>query len=81
MTLVLKFLLWKNRNAEFQKNFIQTCIFNCNDIISCETVCVKVLLSKGWVVAVRNYSKNTGNGKKTEGKGGRVKDNEFSGIK
>ena len=59
MTLVLKFLLWKNRNAEFQKNFIQTCIFNCNDIISCETVCVKVLLSKGWVVAVRNYSKNT----------------------
>ena len=79
MTLVLKFLLWKNRNAEFQKNFIQTCIFNCNDIISCETVCVKVLLSKGWVVAVRNYSKNTGNGKKQRGKGVGLRIMNFQG--
>ena len=40
-----------------------------------------MLLSKGWIVAVRNYSTNTGNGKKTEGEGGRVNDNEFSGVK
>ena len=39
-----------------------------------------MLLSKGWIVAVRNYSTNTGNGKKN-GEGGRVKDNEFSGVK
>ena len=26
---------------------------------SCETVWVKVLLPKGWMVAVRNYSANT----------------------
>ena len=37
---------------------------------SCETVWVKVLLSKGWMVAVRIYSTNTINGKKqTEGEG------------
>ena len=49
---------------------------------SCETAWVKVLLSKGWMIAVRNYSTNTINGKKqTEGEGGRVKDNEFSGVK
>ena len=43
---------------------------------------VKVLLSKGWMVAVRNYCTNTINGnKQTEGEGGRVKDNEFSGVK
>ena len=49
---------------------------------SCETVWVKVLLSKGWMVTVRNYSTNTIMEKKqTEGKGGTVKDNEFSGVK
>ena len=42
---------------------------------------VKVLLSKGWMDAVRNYSTNTIMEKKTEGEGGRVKDNEFSGVK
>ena len=45
----LKFLLWKNRNFSFQKNSIQICIFNCNNVISSETVWVKVLLSKGWI--------------------------------
>ena len=49
---------------------------------SCETVWVKVLLSKGWMVAVRNYSTNTINGKKTNRGGrGRVKYNEFLGVK
>ena len=38
---------------------------------SCETVWVKVLLSKGWMVAVRNYSTNTIMEKnKQRGKGG-----------
>ena len=49
---------------------------------SCETVWVKVLLSKGWMVIVTNYSANTIMKKKqTEGAGGSVKDNEFSGVK
>ena len=49
---------------------------------SCETVWVKVLLSKGWMVAVRNYSTNTIMEKnKQRGKGGKVKDMEFSGVK
>ena len=47
---------------------------------SCETVWVKVLLSKGWMVAVRNYSRNTVMGKKQR-EGGRVKYNEFSVVK
>ena len=41
----------------------------------------KVPLSKGWIVAVRNYSTNTIMEKKKQGEGGRVKDNEFSGVK
>ena len=40
----------------------------------------KVLLSKGWINAVRNYSTSTIM-EKNRGKGGRVKDNEFSGVK
>ena len=45
---------------------------------SCETVWVKVLLSKGWMVTVRNYSTNTIMEKKqTKEKEGTVKDNEF----
>ena len=49
---------------------------------SCETAWVKVLLSKGWMVAVRNYSTNTIMEKKqAEGEGGMVKDNEFSCVK
>ena len=37
---------------------------------SCETVWVKVLLSKGWMVAVRNYSTNTIMEKNKQGEGG-----------
>ena len=48
---------------------------------SCETVWVKVLLSKGWMVAVRNYSTNTIMEKAKQEEGGRFKDNEFSGVK
>ena len=49
---------------------------------SCETVWVKVLLSKGWMVAVRFYSANTIMEKTNkQGEGGRFKDNEFSGVK
>ena len=33
------------------------------------------------MVAVKNYSTNTLMEKKTEGERGRVKDNEFSGVK
>ena len=32
MTLGLNFLLWKNINFWFQKNSIQICIFNCNNM-------------------------------------------------
>ena len=39
----------------------------------------KVILSKGWIVEVRNYSAKTIMEK--NGEGGRVKDNEFSGVK
>ena len=60
------------------KNSTQIRIFNC---YSCETVWVKVLLSKGWMVAVRNYSTNTIMEKNKQGEGGRVKDHEFSGVK
>ena len=47
----------------------------------CETAWVKVLLSKGWMVAVRNYSTNTIMEKNKQGDGGRFKDNEFSRVK
>ena len=52
------------------------CVFNCKNVISCETVFVKVLQSKGWIVEVRNDSimENTIM-EKTEEEGGRVKDN------
>ena len=46
---------------------------------SCETVWVKVLLSKGWMVAVRFYSANTIMEKNKQGERGRFKDNEFLG--
>ena len=49
------------------KNSTQIRIFNC---YSCETVWVKVLLSKGWMVAVRNYSTNTIMEKNKQGEGG-----------
>ena len=49
------------------KNSTQIRIFNC---YSCETVWVKVLLSKGWMVAVRNYSIQILQWKKQTGGGG-----------
>ena len=58
---------------------IQICVFNCNNVISCETVWVKVLLSKWWIVAVWNYSKSTIM-EKNRGDGDRVNDNEFSEL-
>ena len=48
---------------------------------SCETVWVKVLLSKGWMVAVRNYSTNTIMEKNKQEDEGRFKDNEFFRVK
>ena len=49
---------------------------------SCETTWVKLLSSKGCMVAVRNYITNTIMEKnKQRGKGGRVNDLEFSGVK
>ena len=50
---------------------------------SCETVWVKVILSKGWMIAVRNYSiyKHYNGKKKKQGEGSRFKDDEFSGVK
>ena len=41
-------------------------VFSIVIMYSCETAWVKVLLSKGWMVAVRNYSTNTINGKKQQ---------------
>ena len=48
---------------------------------SCETVWVKMLLSNGWMVAVRNYRTNTIMKKNKQGEGGTFKDNEFLGVK
>ena len=57
MTLGLKFLLCKNINFWFQKNSIQICIFNCNNVFLWDCMgkgaCIKRM------VAVRNYSTNT----------------------
>ena len=76
MTLGFKFLLWKNKNFWFQNNCRY--VFSIA-ICSCETVWVKVLVSKGWFQS--NYSTNTIIEKtnRREGEGGSVKDMEFSG--
>ena len=81
LTLGLKFLLWKNRNFWFEKNSIQTCIFNCNNVFLWDSMGKDAFIKK--MVAARNYSTNTIMGKKkeTEGEGSRVKDNKFSGVK
>ena len=76
MTLGLKFLLiFDFKKASFRY------VFSIAIMHSCETVWVKLLLSKGWMVAVRNYSKNTIMEKNKQGEGGRFKDNGFSGVK
>ena len=47
MTLGLKFLFWENRNFRFQNN--SRYVFSIAIMYSCETVWVKVLVSKGWL--------------------------------
>ena len=49
MTLGLKFLLWKNKNAWFQKKLLSDMFLQLQEMYSCETVWVKVLVSKGWL--------------------------------
>ena len=50
MTFGLKFLFWKNRNFSFQKTpFRYNMFFQLQYMCSCETILVKMLLSKGWV--------------------------------
>ena len=54
MTLGLKFLLI----FDFKKSPFRY-VFSIGIMYSCETVWVKMTSSKGWMVAVRNYSTNT----------------------
>ena len=65
--LGLKFFLWKNRNFWFQKNSIQICIFNCNNVFLWDCMgkgaCIKRM------VAARNYSTNTIMEKKNKQRG------------
>ena len=49
MTLGLKFLLWKNKNVWFQKKLLSDMFLQLQEIYSCETLWVKVLVSKGWL--------------------------------
>ena len=79
MTLGLKFLYEKTEISDFKETPFRY-VFSIAKMYSCETVWVKVLLSKAWMVAVRNYSRNTVMGKKQR-EGGRVKYNEFSVVK
>ena len=77
-------MTFRIENFLFWKNFKKTPFRYVSSIVimySRETARVKVLLSKGCMVAVRNYSANTTMEKKTEGGGGRVKDNESSRVK
>ena len=48
---------------------------------SCETVLVKVLVSKGCLQSEITVQALKTKKKQTEGEGGRVKDMEFSGVK
>ena len=47
MTLGLKFLLWKNKNVWFQKKLLSDMFLQLQEMYSCETLWVKVLVSKG----------------------------------
>ena len=49
MTLGLKFLLWKNKNVWFQKKLLSDMFLQLQEMYSCETLWVKVLVSKGWL--------------------------------
>ena len=48
---------------------------------SCETVWVKVLVSKGWLQSEITVQTPNGKKNKQRGNGGRVKDMELSGVK
>ena len=52
MTLGLKFLLWKNiiEIFDFKKSPFRY-VFSIAIMYSCETVWVKVLVSKGWLLS------------------------------
>ena len=68
MTLGLKFILLKNRNAWFQKTPFRY-VVSIAIMYSCETVLGKVLVSKGWlqseitVQALKTKKKNEQRGK------------------
>ena len=64
MTLGLKFLLI----FDFKKSPFRY-VFSIAIMYSCETVWVKVVSSKGWMVAVRNSSTNIIIEKNKEGEG------------
>ena len=49
MTLGLKFLLRKNKNVWFQKKLLSDMFLQLQEMYSCETLWVKVLVSKGWL--------------------------------
>ena len=58
MTLGLKFFYGKIEIFDIKKTPFRY-VFSILITHFCETVWVKVFLSKGWMVAVKNYSSNT----------------------
>ena len=81
MTLGLKFLLWKNRNFWFQKNSIQICIFNCNNVFLWDCMGKGAFIKRMDGCSQKLQYTNTIMEKNKQGEGGRFKDNEFSGVK
>ena len=81
MTLGWKFLVWKNRNVSFQKISFQICIFNCNKCILVRLYGKGACIKKNGVV--KNYNTNPIMEKKNKqrGRGGGVKDMEYSKYK
>ena len=77
-----KTFLWKNRNFWSQKTPFRY-VFSIAIMYSCETVWVKVLVSKGWLqleITVQTLQRKKTNRGKGDGGGRRVKDMEFSGV-
>ena len=75
MTLGLKFLLI----FDFKKSPFRY-VFSIAIMCSCETVWVKMISSKGWMVAVRNYSTNTIMKKTNRGNGVGLRIINFQGL-
>ena len=75
-TVLLK-LIYDYKNFWFQKNSIQICIFNCNNVFLWDCLgkgaCIKRM------IAVRNYSTNTIMEKQTEEEGGELRIWNFQG--